>query len=227
MAIMPGIRNLVTPEGSSSTVGNRRDTPNTHHPGVIHEDALRAMLTDCPNNVEAFNALVKVVARNLANCPEGDDPLTADNLDTADETIAEKIKTARWALAEEYSGNPRAWRPLLVLAELSITEQPQEAFRRINTALERDATGNALAEAVHLLITHNEAILAFSHSRGHWKSGEHIPEAGVAVVRAALECNKTHEAERALAELLTTVTPKDVEAIDAHLINDVHKAKQK
>lgn len=202
-------------EGSSSTVGSRRETPRTHNDGVVREDELRAILSDQPNDIEAFNELVRVVTYNLAECVEGVDPLTADGID---ESLAEKAKMARWALAEEYSGNPRAWRPLLCLAELSIREQPAESFRRINTALERDHSGEALSEAVSLLIAHDESLLAYSQARGHWKVREHIPEAGLAVIKAALTCGKTFEAEKAMQELLTVISKEELVILDSALV---------
>lgn len=224
MAIMPRIRKLLSrsSSASASTVGLRRETPHTHNVNVVQEDALRAVLSDDPNNVNAFKALVDVVTRNCAvETSDNEDPLNASSVDSEQAQIK---RMSIWALAEEFSGHPRAWRPLLELARLSIEQEPEEAQRRVNAALARDTTGEALAEAIALYTRFDRAGDAYNFAIGHWKPREHVPQAGVALVRAAVLGEKHIEAETALAELLNHATAQDIAAIDATLLDKVHVA---
>ncbi len=219
MAIMPRIRKLLSRSSSASTVGMRRESPHTHNADVVQEDALRAQLADDPNNQLAFNALLELVVRNCADeGSENEDPLNA----LQDEAnYAEKRTMSAWALAEEFSGHPRAWFPLTELARLSIDVDPDEAIRRLTAAIARDPHGEALAVAVKLLAENDRSHEAYNIAMGHWKSREHIPAAGVAVVRAALLSEKQTEAEAALTELLGHASAAEISEIDPELIDEV------
>lgn len=225
MAKMPRIRDLHErpPSDSALTVGQRRESPHTHNINVVQEDALRALLADDPNNANAFKALVDVVARNCSfETSENQDPLHGNQHDDAD---AQNRRVSLWALAEEYSGHPKAWRPLVELARLSIELEPSEALRRLQAAVARDASGEALAEAVKLYVEKDRAAEAYNLAIGQWKAREHVPEAGVAIVRAAVLSEKQLEADIALRELLQHATPEEIAEIDPELLSDVHGVK--
>ena len=185
----------------------------------MQEDALRAMLADDPNNEQAFAALVALVHKNCAGEGEdANDPLKAAE-DAA--TFAEKRKVAVWALAEEYSGHPRAWYPLIELARLSLPDSVEESVRRLNAAVARDASGTALATAIDLLLERELYHEAYNLGVGNWRPKEHHAAAGVRVVRAALKCERLVDAENSLQELLANATNDDIAAVDPQLIADV------
>lgn len=221
MALMPKIKQLLQRTTTASTVGRRRETP---HPAknVIQEDALRAMLAEDPNNEHAFLALVEVVGRNCAQDPTDDvDPRTAE-IDLTDSAAREeKYTMSLWALAEEYAGHPKAWYPLIQLAHLSLPDNPEDANRRLTAAVSRDETGAALAAALRLLRDNDLAAEAYLLGVGHWIARQHVPEAGIEVVRASLEAGKHAEAQRYLEELLDHVSAADVAAYDPTLSTDV------
>ncbi len=145
MALMPRLRQLLRRPFSASTVGTRRPSPSRRPGDTVEEDALRAMLSDDPNDERAFHALAEIVRRRAAESPHADDPLSAPSDDVAQQRAAD---LAVWSLAEELAGHPRGWRPLLELGRLSLADDPEGAVRRLATAAERDATGGALAEAL-------------------------------------------------------------------------------
>ncbi|WP_435300299.1 hypothetical protein [Timonella sp. A28] len=218
MAIMPRIRKLLARPASASTVGRRRESGHVHN-NVIQEDALRAMLADDPNNERAFAALVGVVHRNSAQSDtDSVDPLAAD---AADEMAKHRLAMSKWALAEEFSGHPRAWYPLIELARLSLPKDVDDAVRRINAAVARENTGAALTAGIGALLEHGLACDAYNMGIAHWRSKEHIPAAGVAVVRAALGCDRQSEARNALSELLDSANIEEVNILDPQLVNDV------
>ncbi|WP_051196906.1 hypothetical protein [Jonesia quinghaiensis] len=222
MALMPRIKQLLQRTTTASTVGRRRETP---HPAknVIQEDALRAMLAEDPNNEHAFLALVDVVGRNCAeDGTEHDDPLAAEIDITARTSRDEKYRSSLWALAEEYAGHPKAWFPLVQLARLSLPENPEDATRRLNAAVSRDDSGAALATALMLLREFDLASEAYLLGVGHWIARQHLPEAGVQVVRASLDAGRFADARRFLAELLEHSSPDEVDAVDAALVRDVN-----
>lgn len=223
--MMSRIRKLLpsSSPASSLTVGQRRESPHTQNLNVVQEDSLRALLADDPNNANAFRALVDLVARNCSfETPENEDPLHGNQHDDAAE---ENRRVSLWALAEEYSGHPKAWRPLVELARLSIEQEPAEALRRLQAAVARDTSGEALAEAVKLYTDFDRAGEAYNLAIGQWKSREHMPQAGVAIVRAAILSEKPIEADIALRELLQHATPQQIAEIDQDLIDDVRGIK--
>ncbi|TGJ97313.1 hypothetical protein DLJ96_04790, partial [Actinotalea fermentans ATCC 43279 = JCM 9966 = DSM 3133] len=77
MALMPRLRQLMRRPSSASTVGARRPTSADRRGDTVHEDALRAMLVDDPNDERAFQALAEIVRRRAAESHVSADPLAA------------------------------------------------------------------------------------------------------------------------------------------------------
>lgn len=187
---------------SASKVGARRPTSSAQPGDSLQEDALRAMLSEDPNDARAFRALVEIVRRRASEPESVDDPLTAA---LPDETAAQDRKRqgdlAVWALAEELAGHPKAWYPLVELARLSLEDDHEGAVRRLVTAAERDSTGHALAEGLAVLRDADQPIEALSLGVGHWRAREHEPEVGRQLVLAALEAGRPFEAKQHLESL--------------------------
>src|SRR4029450_11674866 len=93
------------------------------------EEALRARLSEDPNDVEAFDALAERV-RQLAGGAHAhaESHPVEDPQREADDAV--------WALAEEVAQNGRAWYPLVELARLSIEDAREAGLRRLSTAAE-------------------------------------------------------------------------------------------
>lgn len=201
MALLPKLRKLIKRPRSASTVGVRRPTSAPRKGDTVHEDALRAVLNDDPNNAEAFQALVEVVRRRAAE-PSSEDPLTAPapDVDVAAER-KRRADLAEWALAEELAGHPKAWYPLIALARLSLQDDRQGAVRRLETAADRDPSGHALAEAIAMLRGANAPVEALGLGVGHWRAREHDPEVGRELVLAALDADRVYEAKHHLTSL--------------------------
>src|SRR3954453_18904451 len=127
MALLPRLRQLMRRPSSASRVGARRPTTAARRGDTLHEDALRSMLSDDPNNERAFVALAEIVRRRAAESTvAADDPLAAP-ADAApraappdDGGRQHAADLAVWALGEELAGNPRAWYPLIEVARLSV-----------------------------------------------------------------------------------------------------------
>lgn len=198
MALMPRLRQLLRRPFSASTVGARRPSSSQPRGDTLHEDALRAMLTDDPNDARAFHALAEVVRRRAAESPNAEDPLTAPSDEAAQQRAAD---LAVWSLAEELAGHPRAWRPLLELGRLSVADDPEGAARRLATAAERDPGGEALAEGLAILREAGVPTEALGLGVGHWRVREHSPEVGRQLVLAALEAGRVAEARQHLESL--------------------------
>ena len=81
MSLLPKLRQLMRKTTSASTVGTRRPTTAARPGDRPHEDALRAMLTDDPNNERAFRALVEIVRQRAASTGHNEDPLSAEQAD--------------------------------------------------------------------------------------------------------------------------------------------------
>jgi hypothetical protein len=168
----------------------------------VHEDALRAMLVDDPNDVRAFQALAEIVRRRAAEQPPGqEDPLTATDEETLADQREREADLAVWSLAEELAGHPRGWYPLLELGRLSLQSDPHGAVRRLATAAERDPEGRALAEGLEILRDAGMPVEALGLGVGHWRAREHTPEVGRHLVLAALEAGRPFEAKQHLASL--------------------------
>lgn len=199
---MQRLRRLIRRPLSASTVGTRRPSPSAPRRGDTgHEDALRAQLTDDPNNEEAFSALAEIVRRRAAEDPTLEDPLR--DSDEIPETKQQAADLAVWALAEELAGHPRGWYPLIELGRLSLADDPEGAVRRFTTAAERDPDGNALVEGLAILREAGMPVEALGLGVGHWRVKEHPPEVGRHLVLAALEADRVHEAKQHLRALET------------------------
>ncbi|WP_344250316.1 hypothetical protein [Isoptericola hypogeus] len=220
MALMPRLRQLLRRPFSASTVGARRPSTARRQGDTVHEDALRAMLSDDPNDERAFHALAEIVRRRAAESPHADDPLTAPVDDVAKQRAAD---LAVWSLAEELAGHPRGWRPLLELGRLSLSDDPEGAVRRLATAAERDPDGVALADGLQILRDAGMPTEALGLGIGHWRAREHTPEVGRQLVLAALDAGRVHEARQHLASL--ELHP-GTEAMRAELAATVAAAEQ-
>ena len=183
---------------SASKVGARRPTSAKPHGDTLHEDALRSMLADDPNNDHAFRALAEIVRRRAAESFEERDPLAAP-ADAKEREQAEDL--AVWALAEEFAGNPRGWYPLVELARLSVHDDHDATLRRLVTAADRDPSGRALAAGLALLREADMPVEALNLGVGHWRAREHDPEVARHLVNAALEAGRPLEAKQYLAGL--------------------------
>ncbi|PJI93417.1 hypothetical protein [Luteimicrobium subarcticum] len=172
----------------------------------MHEDALRAVLSDNPNDVRAFGALAEIVRRRAAEANADTDPLAghADaDRPVDDEQRRRAADNAEWALAEELAGNPRAWYPLVSLARLSMDADREGALRRLATAAERDSDGEGLAAGLALLREHELPQEALGLGVGHWRPREHTAEAGRQIVLAALDADRPLEARMHLESLVS------------------------
>lgn len=221
MALLPRLRELMRRPTSASRVGARRPTKAGRRGDTLHEDALRSMLSDDPNNERAFSALAEIVRRRASQAVEADrDPLTADGVEQ-ERQRAENL--AVWALGEELAGNPRAWYPLIELARLSVEDDHEGGLRRLVTAADRDPTGRALAAGIELLRQDGQPGEALGLGVGHWRVREQVPEVGVQVVLAAIEAGRPHEARQHLEALaqhpdtaaVALLVPELTRAIDA------------
>jgi hypothetical protein len=183
---------------SASKVGARRPTKTARRGDTLHEDALRSMLSDDPNNVRAFQALAAIVSRRAAETGPDGDPLTGAADPSAKQRAAD---LAVWSLGEELAGHPRAWYPLVELARLSVRDDHKGTLRRLATAAERDPTGEALAEGLAVLRNAGLPADALGLGIGHWRPREQTPEIGRHIVYAALEADRPLEAKQHLKSL--------------------------
>ena len=209
---------------SASTIGTRRPTKGDRRGDTLHEDALRAMLVDDPNNIRAFQALSEVVRRRAADGTHHEDPLAADVADVEKQRAAD---LAVWALGEELAGNPRAWYPLIELARLSLEDDPEAAVRRLSTAADRDPTGEALVEAITMLREAGQPVEALGLGVGHWRAKEHTPEAGRQVILAALEADRLFDARHHLQSLDLSPDKRAVAKIRPDVEKAIAQAEQK
>jgi hypothetical protein len=190
---------------SASRVGSRRPTKAVRRGDTLHEDALRSLLSDDPNNVRAFQALAEIVRRRAQNPDADHDPLTA----TSDESEAQAAADlAVWSLGEELAGNPRAWYPLIELARLSVRDDREGTLRRLVTAAERDPTGQALAEGLAVLREADLPVEALGLGVGHWRPREHSPDVARELVLGALEADRPLEAKQHLRTLEEYTDPR-------------------
>lgn len=172
--------------------------PGLSEAEVNHATELRALLDEDPNNADAFAELADYVRRN-ASAVVLADPLTADSIEERDPARQENL--AVWALAEELAGRPKAWFPLLELARLSLTSDPEAGVRRLTSAVERDHSGVALTEAVAILRDAGRPGEGFNLGLAHWNPAEHAADTGRQLVLAALEAERPADAKRTLGDL--------------------------
>ncbi|WP_233575158.1 hypothetical protein [Cellulomonas sp. PhB150] len=224
MALLPRLRQLMRRPTSASTVGARRPTSAARRGDTLHEDALRSMLSDDPNNERAFAALAEIVRRRAADSSHDDDPLTAEGVDESERERAADL--AVWALGEELAGNPRAWFPLIEVARLSVRDDHEGTLRRLRTAAERDPSGRALVEALALLREAGAPVDALGLGVGHWHPKDHDPEVARQLVLASIEAGRPLEAKQHIAALDHYTDQKAVQALRDELVREVAHAEQ-
>ncbi|MGY4642857.1 hypothetical protein [Cellulomonas sp. URHB0016] len=199
MALLPRLRQLMRRPSSASRVGARRPTKAARRGDTLHEDALRSMLSDDPNNDRAFRALAEIVRRRAAESSGStDDPLAAEPTPDERERAAD---LAVWALGEELAGNPRAWYPLIEIARLSVRDDHEGTLRRLTTAVERDPSGQALVESLALLRGAGQPVEALGLGVGHWHPRDHDPEVARHLVLAAIEAGRPLDAKQHIMAL--------------------------
>lgn len=181
------------------------------------------MLVDDPNNIRAFQALSEVVRRRAAEGTQADDPLSAPPEAGAQQRAAD---LAVWSLGEELAGNPRAWYPLIALARLSLVDDQDAAIRRLATASDRDATGEALAESIEVLREAHLPVEALGLGVGHWRAKEHVPEAGRQIVLAALEADRVFDARHHLDSMASNPDRRAVAIIREELELEIAHVEQ-
>ena len=221
MALLPRLRQLMRRPPSASKVGARRPSKAPRRGDTLHEDALRSVLSDDPNNERAFSALAEIVRRRAAGTGPDDDPLTAQLEDPEKQRAAD---LAVWALGEELAGNPRAWYPLIEVARLSVHDDREGMLRRLTTAAERDPAGTALAAGLQLLREVGLPVEALSLGVGHWRPREHDPEIARQLVLAAIEAGRTFDAKQHLAALDLYPNQKAIAPLQAELSQRIAEA---
>ena len=223
MALLPRLRQLMRRPSSASRVGARRPTKAARRGDTLHEDALRSMLSDDPNNERAFVALAEIVRRRAAEASHDHDPLAAETTDTERQRAAD---LAVWALGEELAGNPRAWYALIEVARLSVHDDHEGTLRRLTTAAERDPSGKALVEALALLRAAGLPVDALGLGVGHWRPREHDPEVARQLVLASIEAGRPLEAKQHIAALDLYPNQRAVADLKSELARDVAHAEQ-
>lgn len=208
---------------SASRVGVRRPSTSGRRRDTIHEDAVRAMLGEDPNDARAFQALAEIVRRRAAEIGPDGDPLTAPHDDVERQKAAD---LAVWALAEELAGHPRAWYPLVELARLSVKDDHEGALRRLATAAERDPSGHALEEGLAVLREAGLPVEALGLGVGHWRVKEQTPEIARHLVHAAIEADRPLEARHHLRSLELHPDAVAVARLKAELEPAVARAEQ-
>lgn len=209
---------------SASKVGVRRPTSAARRGDTLHEDALRSMLSDDPNNVRAFQALAEIVRRRAAESGTDGDPLSAPH-DEYEKQRASDL--AVWSLGEELAGHPRAWYPLVELARLSVRDDPEGTMRRLLTAAERDPSGVALAEGIAVLRDAHQPVEALGLGVGHWRPKEHTPTVGEHLVHAAIEANRPYEARQHLRSLDLYPNQREIAGLRSELEQFIAQSEQR
>ena len=199
MALLPRLRQLMRRPTSASRVGARRPTKAARRGDTLHEDALRSMLSDDPNNERAFGALAEIVRRRAAEASP--DARPARRPDRRDRAAARRrpgrLGARRGArrqparLVPAHRGRPPlgARRPRGHAAPAR--PRPPSATR----------PGTALVEAWPLLREAGLPVDALGLGVGHWRPREHDPEVARQLVLAAIEAGRPLEAKQHLAAL--------------------------
>ncbi len=196
-----------------------RTTATTTMPGLAAGDVeagLRDRLQQDPNDVEAFAALAERVRISAAEGHPAQDQ----------QARAHAADDAVWALAEELAHSGRAWYPLIEMARLSLTEDHDAAMRRVATAAERDPSGQALAEGLHMLRESGHPADALNLGVGHWRPREHGIEAGGEIVLAAVAAGRHAEARRHLKALSEHPDQGRVSEVQAELERLIAQSEQ-
>lgn len=175
-------------QSSAPALGPVNPFPGSVGVDSAEENRLWAVLRDDPNDVVAFARLATLVEQRA-----GEGHPVNDRIRSADDAV--------WSLAEELAHSPRAWFPLVELARLSVHDDRETALRRLATAAERDASGDALATGLLMLRDAGLPGDALNLGVGHWRPREHDLEAGRQLVEAAVEAGRVGEARRHLQAL--------------------------
>ena len=223
MGLLQRLRHLIRRPVSASTVGLRRPSA-VRHGDTNHEDSLRAVLHDNPNDARSFSALAEIVRRRAAENAVGADPLSAEVDEDATRRAAD---LAVWALAEELAGHPRAWFPLIELARLSMDDDREGAMRRLATAAERDPSGTALAEGLAVLREAELPVEALGLGVGHWRVKDHDVAVGRHLALAAIEADRPAEARHHLDALRLHPDHAAVEAVRDEIEPAVERAERR
>jgi hypothetical protein len=197
--------------GGGEAVQSPADLPDL--PDRTEEEALRTRLGEDPNDFAAFDRLAEIVRTRAT---EGHD--VGDPQREADDAV--------WALAEEIAQSSRAWYPLIELARLSIDDDRDVALRRIETGVDRDPTGQALARGLAMLRESGHPVDALNLGVGHWRPREHEVEAGRQLIEAAIEAGRPGEARRQLEALAAHPDQEGVEKLRRELEERVNLADQ-
>lgn len=177
--------------------GKPSDEPSdAQESNTTEESELRRRLHADPNDREALLALAELLATPVTE--EIADPLTASSTPA---TAAVNRQTALWALAEDYAGNPQAWVPLIELARLVVDDDEEGALKRLTTACDRETTGKALAQSIAMLLETGLTSQALSLGVAKWSPATHDVEAGLQLVRAALEAKDANRARELVSRL--------------------------
>lgn len=169
---------------------------------------LRARLADDPNDVVAFDELVRIAQSAEEEQPPAD-PLRADT--TATGSVPVSADLAIWALAEELSGNTSSWYPQIQLARLSVKSDTQGAIKKLNVAADRNPSGEVLAKCVKILRDAGMPDQALSLGLAHWAPGKQDAVAGWAIIDAALDAERVQEAKTYMRELEPYVSRSEIE----------------
>lgn len=154
---------------------------------VLRGIELREALSEDPNDIAAFQGLAELVDEAASSSMTVEDPLTAEG---AESTPQEQANLAMWSLAEELSGRPNAWYPLIELARLSVESDVEGATRRLQTAIERDETGRALGESIKVLREAGYADSGISLGIGYWDPKHQKFAAGEQLILAAIDAHR-------------------------------------
>jgi hypothetical protein len=168
---------------------------------VLGEAQLRDVLREDPNDERAFATLAELVRTRAALAHEELSGRESQDATPDPAEVQRAADNAVWALAEELAQSPRAWRPLLVLGRLSLTDDRDAALRRLGIAADRDTSGRALAAALAVLREAGMNDEALSLGVGHWRPRDHDLEAGRHLVAAAIDAGRLAEARRHLKAL--------------------------
>ncbi|AZQ76285.1 hypothetical protein EJ997_01955 [Flaviflexus ciconiae] len=184
MAFIDLLRQLMQVSGSADEAASA---------DVARAIELRETLSENPNDIAAFQGLAELVDHAASSSTTLEDPLTADQEEAGPQ---EQANLAMWSLAEELSGRPNAWYPLIELARLSVDSDIEGATRRLQTAVERDETGRALGESIKVLREAGYAESGISLGIGHWDPENQKFAAGEQLILAAIDAERPDIASR-------------------------------
>jgi hypothetical protein len=185
---------------------------------------LREQLREDPNDETAFDTLGELVRTRAALAHEELTGRESQDATPDPVEVQRAADNAVWALAEELAQSPKAWRPLLVLGRLSLTDDRDAALRRLGIAADRDSSGRALASALAILREAGMNDEALSLGVGHWRPRDHDLEAGRHLVAAAIDAGRLAEARRHLRALAEHPDTGRAEQLRAELEDELARA---